>query len=94
MLFSRLTVAGFEAGLEDDGESLAEDGRGLVSSTLSSVFAGGADFSRGRLVGTVDSGLVLAAEAAGGGGRAPVLRYYNCEPLSHIESTRMTTLTL
>ena len=76
--------AALPEGFEDVWELAAEDGSDFGSSDLvASVFAGDASFCSGRLAGTVDSvegfdvlaPCAFTAGAAGGGGRAPVLRW-------------------
>lgn len=78
-----LVVAALPEGFEDAWELAAEDGSGFGSSGLvASVFTEDVSFCSGRLAGTVDSvegfnALAaggFTAGAAGGGGRAPVLR--------------------
>jgi hypothetical protein len=75
--------AALPEGFEDVWELAVEDGSDFGSSDLvASAFAGDASFCSGRLAGTVDSvkGFdalapgAFTAGAAGGGGRAPVLR--------------------
>lgn len=78
-----LAGAALPEGFEDAWELVTEDGSDFGSSDLvASVFAEDASFCSGRLAGTVDSmegfndfaAGAFTAGAAGGGGRAPVLR--------------------
>lgn len=73
-------AAALPEGFEGAWELAAEDGSIFGSSGLvASVFTEDVSFSSGRLAGTVDSvegfDALAAGAAAGGGGRAPVLRW-------------------